>query len=144
VNKRTGKDDIMVTLIGFNKKIKHIIQHYIKHMNLRLPTIFEIGSASEHSKLPKKRPGPRSRVKKDKVYHLFGDGAFGGLVLHSYLLLKNKEELFSEIQAANLHAMDVYLEERISDLAKVIRGKRFRNHGELKKSELNTNKKDKE
>ncbi len=135
----------MVTLVMLTKDHKRFIQHYIKKLTIRLPTLFEFGSAAVEAKA-KKRARKKAiastkvvRVKKPKVYYLYGDGSFGGLVLHGYMILKNKEALFEEIQAANLHASDVFMPEQVKMFERVVRSKRFKQQGVEDKTELSSN-----
>jgi hypothetical protein len=135
----------MVTLINYNGKLKKILQPFLKNLAVRLPTMFEIGIPLKkaESKTRSRAAGKRNkpmRVSKPKVYHLYGEGAFGGLVLRAALTLSNRDKLFETIQAANLHASDIFIPERVVEISKVTRTKRFRAQGEVNKSELNSNK----
>jgi hypothetical protein len=135
----------MVTLINYNGGLKRMLQPFLKKIAVRLPTIFEIGAPirivepKTRSQVAGKKT-KTARIKKQKVYHLFGEGAYGGLVLRAALVFKGGEGLFESIQAANLHASDIFMPERVVELKRVIKTKRFRQQGEVDKSELNSNK----
>jgi hypothetical protein len=138
----------MINLLEFNKTQKRLVQSYVMHIAIRIPTIFDFGFVMNrpgrkltHKPAARKTAGKAKALpaKKAKPYFLLGDGAFGGLALHGLMVLRGRQNLFEEIQATNLHSSDVFLPERLSALAKLFKTRRFRSKGQLDKSELNSN-----
>jgi len=138
----------VINLLEFNKTQKRLVQHYVKHIAIRIPTIFDFGFvmnrpvrklAGKVTVRKKVRKAKTSVVKKAKPYFLLGDGAFGGLALHGLMVLRGHQNLFEEIQATNLHSSDMLIPERLGALARLFKTKRFQRKGPVNKSELNSN-----
>jgi len=109
----------MITTISPTQKIRKAVQSYLQGLVVKIPMTIEIrkgvGSRKTSHTLTKKN---------EPNHYLFSDGAFGGVVLNTAMIMQGLEYLPPAHDW--LHACDVRLPERIPDLEALYGSRRKR------------------
>jgi hypothetical protein len=123
----------MIPLFNYHGFLKGIVEPFLNR-SISLSVRFE----NEAPPSPEER-AKAVRARKPKVYHLHGEGAFGGMVLQAALALKGQGDLFENVQV-DKHSADTSKPERAKGFKRMIRTGKFANQEEAGKDEANLNK----